>query len=199
MKKHLLTIAAAALTLMACNQQPNETPKGQQPAAGSTDIRIAYIEVDSIMTQYQFCIEGTAALEKKAENIDKTINGKAKDLQTAAAKFQQDIQNNRLTQQEAENRQTSLQKQNNDIQSLQQRLTTDFQNESNKYNEALHDSIQHYMAVYNKDKKYTMILARSGDNILYADKAYDITDEFIAGLNKAYKGAPKEQKKDTKK
>ena len=28
---------------------------------------------------------------------------------------------------------------------------------------------------------------KAGDNILYADKAYDITNEVIAGLNKAYK------------
>ena len=27
-----------------------------------------------------------------------------------------------------------------------------------------------------------------GDNLLYADKAYDITREVITGLNKAYKG-----------
>ena len=27
--------------------------------------------------------------------------------------------------------------------------------------------------------------------MLYADKAYDITDEVIAGLNKEYKSSPK--------
>ena len=56
-------------------------------------------------------------------------------------------------------------------------------------------------AKYNKDKKYTMILSKSGDNILYADKGIDITNDVIAGLNKAYKkGAAKaEDKKDEKK
>ena len=32
-----------------------------------------------------------------------------------------------------------------------------------------------------------MIFAKQGDNLLYADKAYDITAEVVAGLNKAYK------------
>ena len=66
-------------------------------------------------------------------------------------------------------------------------LSGEFQEETNKYNKALHDSLQHYLAVYNKDKKYGMIFAKQGDNVLYADKAYDITNEVVAGLNKAYK------------
>ena len=44
------------------------------------------------------------------------------------------------------------------------------------------------MAFYNKDKKYSLIFSKQGDNLLYADKAYDITNEVVAGLNKAYKG-----------
>ena len=32
-----------------------------------------------------------------------------------------------------------------------------------------------------------MILSKSGDNMLYADKSLDITDEVINGLNKRYK------------
>ena len=56
------------------------------------------------------------------------------------------------------------------------------------------------LANYNKDKKYALILSKAGDNILYADKAYDITNEVIAGLNKAYKKTPlkKEEKKEEK-
>ena len=69
-------------------------------------------------------------------------------------------------------------------------MSTEFQNETDKFNKALRDSIQHYLAVYNKDKKYSIIFSKQGDNLLYADKAYDITNEIIAGLNKAYKGKP---------
>ena len=82
---------------------------------------------------------------------------------------------------------------------LQQRLGNEFNAEQEKYNKALHDSIDHFLAVYNKDKKYSIILSKSGDNLLYADKAYDITDEIIAGLNKAYKGKVDSKSKDNKK
>ena len=71
-------------------------------------------------------------------------------------------------------------------------MSGEFQEETNKYNKALHDSLQHYLAIYNKDKKYGMIFAKQGDNVLYADKAYDITNEVVAGLNKAYKSKLKD-------
>ena len=37
----------------------------------------------------------------------------------------------------------------------------------------------------------SMILSKAGDNLLYADKAFDITNEVVAGLNKAYKPSAK--------
>ena len=150
--------------------------------------RLAYVEVDSIMSQYKFCKEYSKILEQKGNNIQKTLASKQQQLQVAAANFQQKIQQNAYTQEQAERVQIGLQKQNNDLQVLNQRLSSEFQAETEKFNKALHDSLQHYLAAYNKDNKYGMIFAKQGDNLLYADKAYDITNEVIAGLNKSYKG-----------
>jgi lipoprotein len=51
--------------------------------------------------------------------------------------------------------------------------------------------VHNYLKEYNKDKKYSIILAKSGDNILYADPAYNITDDVVKGMNQAYKGMKK--------
>lgn len=188
-------VALAATALVACNKQaPQVEAKTETANTTETSMKIAYVEVDSIMSQYKFCKEYTLILQKKSQNIQNTINAKGRNLQSAATKFQQDIQNNKYTQQQAEAVQAGLQKQNADLQALQQRLGTEFQNETDKFNKALRDSIQHYLAAYNKDKKYSLIISKAGDNILYADKAYDITNEVIAGLNKAYKPAPAAKK-----
>ena len=191
MKKVICSAAVVALmslVMASCNKQaPKVDDKPASTSAASTDMKIAFIEVDSIMSQYKFCKEHSAILEKKNQNIQNTINAKVRSLQSAAAKFQQDIQNNKYTQQQAEAVQAGLQKQEADLRELQQRLGTEFQAETEKFNTALRDSIQHFLAVYNKDKKYSLILSKAGDNILYADKAYDITNEVISGLNKAYK------------
>ena len=191
MVRIMSVVAVAALTLASCNNEAKKVDeKAEAPAQQSGAMKIAYVEVDSIMSQYKFCKEYSLILQKKSENIQNTLQQKERTLQQAAAKFQQDVQQNKYTQQQAEAVQAGLQKQSADLQALQQRLGNEFQNETNTFNTALRDSIQHYLTAYNKDKKYSLILSKAGDNILYADKAYDITNEVIAGLNKAYKSAP---------
>lgn len=192
MVRVMSVMAIALLAMASCNKEAQKVDeKTQAHASQSGSVKIAYVEVDSIMSQYKFCKEYSLILQKKSQNIENTLAAKRNSLQAAAAKFQQDVQNNKYTQQQAEAVQANLQKQGADLQALQQRLGAEFQNETNTFNKALRDSIQHYLAAYNKDKKYGLILSKAGDNILYADKAYDITNEVIAGLNKAYKPAKK--------
>ena len=184
-------VATAALT--ACdksNPQMDQKPENANKTAVAGELKIAYVEVDSIMSQYKFCKEYSLILQKKGQNIQNTLAKKQEALQAAVANFQQKVQQNAYTREQAEAINAGLQKQGNDLQVLNQRLSTEFQNETDKFNKALRDSIQHYLAVYNKDKKYSIIFSKQGDNLLYADKAYDITNEIIAGLNKAYKGKP---------
>ena len=192
MVRVMSVMAIALLAMASCNKEAQKVDeKTQAHATQSGSVKIAYVEVDSIMSQYKFCKEYSLILQKKSQNIENTLAAKQNSLQAAAAKFQQDVQNNKYTQQQAEAVQANLQKQGADLQALQQRLGAEFQNETNTFNKALRDSIQHYLAAYNKDKKYGLILSKAGDNILYADKAYDITNEVIAGLSKAYKPAKK--------
>ncbi|MGM9701313.1 MAG: OmpH family outer membrane protein [Prevotella sp.] len=192
MKKNLLkTMSLAAvvtLALASCNQSnPQADAQAETKQTAPTELKIAYVEVDSIMTQYKFCKDYSLILQKKGQNIQNTLAAKQQQLQAAAANFQQKVQQNAYTREQAEGIQAGLQKQSNDLQALDQRLSNEFQVETAKYNNALRDSIQHFLAAYNKDKKYSLILSKAGDNLLYADKAYDITNEVIAGLNKAYK------------
>lgn len=185
---------AAAILVASCNNQAPKVEEKSQAGTPASGMKIAYVEVDSIMSQYKFCKEYSLILQKKSQNIQNTINAKGQALQSAAAKFQQDVQSNKYSREQAEAVQAGLQKQNADLQALQQRLGTEFQTETDNFNKALRDSIQHYLAAYNKDKKYALIISKAGDNILYADKTYDITNEVIAGLNKAYKPAPAKKK-----
>ena len=194
-------VAAFAVVAMAsCDKSKSQNDdQAANSQVAPTETKIAFVEVDSIMTQYKFCKEYSLILQKKGQNIQNTLAQKQQALEAAAANFQQKVQQNAYTREQAQSIQMSLQKQSNDLQALNQRLSGEFQTETEKYNNALRDSIQHYLAFYNKTKKYTLILSKAGDNILYADKAHDITNEVIAGLNKAYKQAPAEKAATEKK
>ena len=197
-----IAVAAVALfSLASCDNSPKADSSTEEKTAAPSTIKIAYVEVDSIMSQYEFCKEYSLILEKKSQNIQSTLQQKGAALQNAAANFQQKLQQNAYTEQQARQIQAGLQKQQADLEGLQQRLGAEFQGETEKFNKALRDSIQHFLAVYNKDKKYSLILTKQGDNILYGDKALDITTQVVAGLNKAYKKTDlsKASSKDEKK
>ena len=204
MKKYMFLAAAAVVALASCN---NESPKmDEKPAATEAGqeggVKIAYVEVDSLMTQYEFCKEFTLILEKKSTNARNTLNSKGQALQNAMANFQQKLQNNGFTSREqAEGQQAAIQRQQQGLQELQARLENELAQETQKYNAGLRDSLAHFLEAYNKDKKYDLILTRQGDNILYAAKRFDITNDVINGLNKRYKSTLKtaETKKDEKK
>ncbi len=181
--------ALATFALTACDKSNPQLDSKDETAAtvAPTSLKIAYVEVDSIMTQYKFCKDYSLILQKKGQNIQNTLAGKQRQLEAAAANFQQKVQQNAYTREQAEGIQAGLQKQSADLQALNQRLSNEFSAETEKYNKALRDSIQHFLVSYNKDKKYGLILSKVADNLLYADQAYDITKEVVAGLNKAYK------------
>lgn len=143
------------------------------------------------MSQYNYWKDVTKLMQGKEANIQKTLQGKQQTLQQAAANFQQGVQANKYSQDEAQQIQANLQRQAQEGDALQQRLGAEYQKEAAGYNKALSDSIHHFLAEYNKDKKYSIIFAKQGDNILYAQNAYDITKDVVAGLNKRYKGMNK--------
>ena len=92
-----------------------------------------------------------------AANARNTLNQKGQALQNAAANFQQKLQNNGFTSREqAESQQAAIQRQQQSLQELQARLENELANETNKYNEGLRDSLQHFLAAYNKDKKFDL-------------------------------------------
>lgn len=193
--KTTMVALLAAMTLVGCN---NASPKmDDKPATNAeeetTGLKIAYLEVDSLMTQYKFAKDFTEVLEKKGNNARNTLQQKGNALQAAANSFQQKLENNGYTSREqAANAQASLQRQQQNLQELQARLSGELDELTAKYNAALRDSLNHFLEDYNQDKHFDMILSKAGDNILMANPKFNITKDVINGLNKRYKGGVKE-------
>jgi outer membrane protein len=191
MKKYIFPALAIAAMMVSCN---NQSPKmDDQPAAASGEgIKIAYVEVDSLMTQYNFAKDYSVTLQKKSNNARNTLNQKGNALQAAMANFQQKLNNNGFqSREQAASQQAAIQRQQNDLQELQARLENELASETAKFNEALRDSLQNFLKSYNEDKKFDLILSKAGDNILMGNKKLDITQDVINGLNKRYKPTAK--------
>ena len=165
MKKYILSALTIAL-MASCNNQGSKMDE-QPVATGSGEgMKIAYVEVDSLMTQYDFAKDYSVTLQKKSNNARNTLTQKGNALQAAVNNFQQKMNNNGFqSREQAASVQAAIERQQRDLQELQARLEN--------------------------DKHYDLILSKAGDNILLAEKKYDITMDVINGLNKHYKPAAK--------
>ncbi len=206
--KNVIRSFSLALTLTlgltSCGNNASEAGSVGNGSSDSTScnsgMRIAYVEMDSLMSQYNFCKEASLILEKKRNNAINTLESKAKQLQTAENNFQQKYNNNGFASQEEANKlYNNLQRQGQDLQELKARLDLELANEMDKFNKTLRDSIQNFLKDYNAVKKFDIILTNSETTtiVLHANKKHDITQGVVDGLNKRYTSI--EDKADSKK
>ncbi len=156
-------------------------------------MKIAYVEIDSLLAKYNFCIDLNEAMVKKSENVRMTLNQKANTLTQAKQEFQKKYENNAfLSQERAEQEYNRLGKMEQELQELSNKLQSGLMEENNKNSLQFRDSINAFLKEYNKDHKYNLIFSNTGfDNLLYADSAFNITKEIVNGLNARYSPAKK--------
>ncbi len=153
---------------------------------------IAYINVDTLLQNYNFSKDMNETLLRKQENARATLSQKARQFEGEMAEFQKKYENNAfLSEQSFKNQQQRLQKKQTDLQKLEESLTQQLLEDQQAMNQQLKDSIYAFLARYNKDKKYQVILSNTmNDNILLSNPDYNITNEVVEALNKEY--TPKE-------
>ncbi len=183
-------LMALAMVFANCAGNTNAgAPAATAPAAGgSSTMKIAYVEIDSLLTKYNFWTDLNEQMIKKEENIRTTLNEKGKKLEAEAREFERKIQNNGFaTRERAEQEQARLMKQQQDLQELQQKLAEELAAENQKNSLQMRDSINSFLKAYNQAKGYDLIISNAGfDNLLYANPAYNITNEIVEGLNARY-------------
>lgn len=162
-------------------------------AVAPGNLKIAYVEVDTLLSKYNFCIDLNEAMMKKEENIRLTLNQKAAALDKDQKEFQKKYENNAfISPERAQQEYNRLMKMQQDLQALQNKLTNELATENQKNSLQLRDSINVFLKAYNKTKGYNLILSNTGfDNLLYADSSFNITQEIIDGLNARYTSASK--------
>ena len=189
----ILLCIAITISFTSCDKK--EAPKGtaiktsnQVANSETSGNTLAYVEVDSLLTQYEFCIKEKAALEAKSKQYEAQINAKMSQFQKASVDFQQKDQSGAFTSQAqgeaALQRLIRLQQEGAKLQQdVQQRMLK----AQEKFNKTLRDSVQSFLKDYNREKHYDMIISKQGDNVLYANDKLDITKEVVDGLNKRFK------------
>ena len=154
----------------------------------SVTLPVAYVNVDSLLMNYNFAKDLNEALMRTEESSRASLTQKERQLNAAAQEFQRKLQNNAfLSQERAEQEQQRILKMQQEYQQMAERLSQEFALEQQKLYMELSDTVKVRLVEFNKDKGYQIIYSNTGsDNILFADDKYDITQEVTEFLNKKY-------------
>ena len=186
----LLSISLAlAAGLASCNGGDN-AGKGAAPSVASSapataSINIRFIDSDSIASRYNLAKDFQEVSIRAFSKLDAARQSKANAIQNLASQIQEKVQNNGYLSETSYN--SDMAKLNRMQQDAEQSLAAmqrSTEQELNQLQQAMNDSINAFIADYNKSKGYDAILFRHAG--VYFNPALDITDEVVEGLNARY-------------
>ncbi|HEY8398050.1 MAG TPA: OmpH family outer membrane protein [Flavihumibacter sp.] len=168
---------------------PDATNTAGQPA----DFRIAYFDIDSLQSKYEYFKDALAQLKVKEENMNKELSTLERSYQKKINEWQQKGASMSQAEAEAVQREYGQMQQNYQ----QRRLTLEQQLENLKmdYKKNIKAKIEDYLREFNKEKGYAYIISYEPELMFYRDTIYNITDQIIEGLNAEYKKSTAEKKK----
>ena len=193
----VLTLAVAVLFFLHFSSKPST---GSVAADGSVVAgrKTVYVQVDSLLTNYEFFKDTKKALESKSFQLENELNQKGKSLQNEVAFFQQKAQT--MTPEQARSTEAQLMKKQQDLMTYRDQSAQSLAMEEASKNEQLYKNIREYITKYNQENGYEYVLGYSlGGGILFANPSLDVSKKIIEGLNKEYSGKDKPAVADTTK
>ena len=188
----VLAVAVAVLYYLHFSTKNTTEPVSASTTKSAPVRKTVYVNVDSLLTNYDYFKDTRKVLESKRFQLDNELNNKGRSLQNEVAFFQQRAQT--MTMEQGRATEAALQKKQQDLVAYRDRVVQQLAEEEQKKNEELYNQIHDYLKKVNKQNQYDFVMGYSrGGGILFADTTLDATKSIIGGLNKAY------QQKQTKK
>ena len=149
---------------------------------------IAYVDVDSLLTNFNFYTQLVSNYENKLSKQNGQLNQRYQKFQRDITEYQQKAQNGAfLTMERMQQEETRLGRVQRELEQAAAQMEQELALEQRIISQRLSDTLSIAMKKYNEPQKYQMIFTKTGNNnILYACDSYDITQEVIDFLNSNY-------------
>lgn len=154
---------------------------------------VAYVNVDSLLLNYNFAKEANENLMKKVNSTENTLAKKRREIENEQAEFQRKVQKNVfLTEEKMQQEYNRISKLATDFQNTAQRMSGELDSEQQQMTMQISDSIRTCIEQYNKTANYQMIFLNNGhDNIIVSKDKYDITNNILTILNSRHADSKK--------
>ena len=191
MKRISLAVIVAMMLIgfNSCKQTANTpTAQAEQPQAASSGFKIAYINVDSLLANYEFWKDLSEQMTQKAENYRLLLAEERNKFEKDVEDFNKKLQNNVYSSAErAQSEQNRLAKKQQDIEEKIAKYNNELSLEESQNMQKVTETIDKFIREYNKTHGFNLIINKA--SLLLADDSMDITAEILDGLNASYTSA----------
>jgi len=194
MKKTFILVLGSFLIFTACEKKSALDGEVNSSTATKTNLSLAYVNSDSLATNYEYFTEISNQLEAKRAKFEKEFANRANGLQRQIEDYQKTATNMTIAQARAVEEDLTRKQQN--LQQYQQSLSQELLKEEGVLNKKLYETVAEFLKKYGEEHQLDFIFKHStGGEIWYGDSSMDITSDVIEGLNKAYnsKGVSEEK------
>ena len=185
MKKFFL--AAIGLSMLAsCQQQPaavENTEKG---------IRLAYVRIDSLQSQYNYFQELVGELQAEEEKIVVELQRRQQELQTNIELYQQEAP--KMTARQREANEADLRRVQQNYLQVEQAAQGQMMQRQNDLTVIMREDMNSAIEILKDELNLDFILLyEEGGQIIYANDEYDITERMVTMLNETRENPTEEE------
>ena len=173
--KKILFAATAALLMMSC-QQPASNVSTEQ------GIRLAYVRIDSMQSQYLYFQELVTELQAEEEEIVTELQRRQQSLQENIALYQQEAP--KMTPRQREANEADLLRGQQQYMAIEQGAQQKLAQKQSDLTVQLRKDMDKAIEVLKDELDLDFILLyEEGGQIIYANTNYDITEQMVTLLN----------------
>ena len=153
--------------------------------AGPRDLKVAYVNSDTILKYYEFFKVNRDKLQAKGTRLDQDLKNRAQAFQSDYEAFQRNANN--MTPNQFRAVEEDLGKKRQNLQLYQESLSQEMMIDQEKLTKELYTKITAYLKKYSDENGLQAVLKfDASSDLLYGNDTLDISKIVIKGLNEAY-------------
>ena len=185
----IVSIIAVAILLVLEFTDKDDKESGENIARAESEAinGIAYVEVDTIIYNFDFYFKLRDELVVKQQKAESELNNKGRQYETGAKDYEDKVRKGLVTRATAAQMEQNLIQQQQDLVTLRDKLQYDLMEEEQVMNRKVLEYIYNFLDEYAAEAGYQYILGKSfGGQVMYSEKSLDITDDVLQKLNEKY-------------
>jgi outer membrane protein len=181
----VLLIAVIALYVLFFTGSKSAIKSSSADTTVIGDVKIAYINSDSVLKYYNYFKQNSEKLETKSKKLKDDYRQRAMGLQSEFSNYQRSV--NSMTYGQVKAAEDDLAKKQQNLQMYEQSLTQELMREEQQLTMELYERITKFIRKYSTEKGIHLVLKFDPtSDVLYGNAGIDITQDVIKGLNEDY-------------